>query len=444
MRTNLFILFAVVCVLRSVVILNASENQRDFSPGPDEQQLPTAMHSKMKVLPSITVGIQNADITGRDNRALQAAVDYIAGLGGGTVRIGEGQYMMYDSLHLRANVTVKGEKGKTILKKTDGAVSALTLDGDFGEQQFTVENPAGFEVGYGVAIWDDNAGGFHTTVARITGRNDNTFSIDKPLMADCMVANKTKAATIFPVISGYNIEGARVEGLTIDGNKDSNVYLNGCRGAGIFLYRAFGTVIESCTVRNYNGDGISFQQSNNVTVTGCISENNNYLGIHPGSGSQRPRVRDCIARNNGSDGLFLCWRVRHGLFTNNVLEGNGQFGISIGHKDSDNILSRNVVRANHQDGVFFRNETLGMAAHRNRLEENVIENNGINSEAAGIRIRGYTNDLVFKNNIIRDTRNADSQKQTVGISIEEHVGQITLDGNKITAKTTIDDRHPEK
>ncbi len=445
MKTKLFLLlFAIACVFSSTDILPASETQKDFSPKPDERQLPTAMHSEMKELPSITVGKENAHITGSDNRALQAAVDYIAGLGSGIVEISEGQYVMYDSLHLRANVTVRGKKGKTILRKADGTVCPLALDGDFGEQQFTVEDPTGFDVGYGVAIWDDRAGGFHTTVARITGRNSNTFSIDKPLMADCMVANKAKAATVFPVISGYDIEGARLEGLTIDGNKDSNVTLNGCRGAGIFLYRAFGTVIEDCTVRNYNGDGISFQQSNDVTVVRCISENNNYLGIHPGSGSQRPQVRNCLASNNGTDGLFLCWRVRHGSFTNNVLQGNHRFGISIGHKDSDNILSRNVVRSNHQDGVFFRNESLGMAAHRNRLEENVIENNGVEQEAAGIRIRGYTNDLVFKNNVIIDTRSGEAQKQTVGVRIEEHVGQITLDGNKIVAKTAIDDRRPEK
>jgi parallel beta-helix repeat protein len=444
MKTYLFLFFIIACILGSAGILLASDTQRDFSPRPDEQQLPTAMHSAMKKLPSITVGKENADITGSDNRALQAAVDYIAGLGGGTVEIAEGQYIMYDSLHLRSNVTIKGKKNKTILRKADGVVCPLALDGDFGEQQFTVEDPAGFEVGYGVAIWDNNAGGFHTTVARITGQNGNTFSIDKPLMADCMVANKAKAVTVFPVVSGYHIEGAKVEGLTIDGNKDSNVSLNGCRGAGIFLYRAFGMVIEDCVVHDYNGDGISFQQSNDVSVIGCVSENNNNLGIHPGSGSQRPRVENCIARNNGADGLFLCWRVRHGSFTNNVLQGNHRFGISIGHKDSDNILSRNIVRSNHQDGVFFRNETLGMAAHRNRLEENVIENNGVGRKAAGIRIRGYTNDLVFNNNIIRDTRGTDSQNQTVGIRIEEHVGQITLDGNKITAKTTIEDRRPDK
>jgi parallel beta-helix repeat protein len=445
MKTNLFLsLFVMAFVVSAAGIAHAAETQGDFSPKPQEQQLPKAMHSAMKELPVITIGQDSANLIGSDNRVLQAGVDYIAGLGGGTVEIGEGEYVMYDSLHLRANVTVRGRKGKTILRKADGAVSALALDGDFGEQQITLDDATGFAVGYGVAIWDDRSGGFHTTVARITGRSGNTFSIDKPLMADCMAGNKAKAATVFPVVSGYHIEGARVEDLTIDGNRDSNVHLNGCRGAGIFLYRAFGTVIKGCVVRNYNGDGISFQQSNDVAVIGCICEDNANLGIHPGSGSQRPSVRNCIARGNGTDGLFLCWRVRHGLFKDNVLEGNERYGISIGHKDSDNLVQGNIVRLNHRDGIFFRNETLGMAAHRNRLEENIIENNGASEEAAGIRIRGQTNDLVFKNNIIRDTRAGESRKQTVGIRIEEKVGRVVLDGNKIQAKTTIDDRRTPK
>ena len=443
-RKILIPFLAGVLIFNIAGMSHGSGVQQDFSPKKQEQQLPKIMHSAMKELPRITVGLKNADLVGSDNRALQAAVDYIAGLGGGIVEIGEGEFLMYDSLHLRTNVTVRGKKGKTVLRKADGVVSVLALDGDFGEQQFTVENPAGFAVGSGVAIWDDRAGGFHTTVARITGSNGNTFSFDNPLMADCMVNNKAKAATVFPVVSAYNIEGARIENLVIDGNKKSNVHLNGCRGAGIFLYRSFGTVIKGCVIRNYNGDGISFQQSNDVTVLDCICEDNASLGIHPGSGSQRPLVRNCVARRNGTDGLFLCWRVRHGLFEDNVLESNGRFGISIGHKDSDNLLRHNIVRLNHQDGFFFRNESLGMAAHRNRLEENIIENNGTGGEAAGIRIRGQTNELVFKNNTIRDTRAEGSQTQTVGIRIEEQVGQVSLEGNKIEAKTRIDDRRKSK
>ncbi len=412
----------------------------DFSPKPQQQQLPLSMHSAMEELPRITVGRKNADLVGADNRVLQAAVDYIAGLGGGVVEIGEGEYLMRDSLHLRSNVTVRGQKGKTILRKADGVVTPLVLDGDFGQQQITVKDPSGFAVAGGVAVWDDRAGGFHTTVARIIGRDGNTFAINKPLGADCMVNNNARAATVFPVLSGYNLQGARIENLIVDGNQRANVHLNGCRGAGIFLYRAFGTVIEGCLVRNYNGDGISFQQSNDVTVVDCISEDNASLGLHPGSGSQRPVIRRCIARRNGTDGLFLCWRVRHGLFEENVLQQNGRFGISIGHKDSDNLLRGNRVRLNGRNGVFFRNETLGMAAHRNRLEDNLIEDNGTEAPAAGIRIRGETNGLVFKGNTVRDTRPEGSRTQTVGILIEEQVGEVCLEQNTIEAKTPIDDR----
>jgi len=421
-------------------VVSASDKSQDFSPRPDEQQLPRAMHSRMKERPQITVGKSNADIIGIDNRALQAAVEYVAALGGGVVEVGEGEFLMHDSLHLRSFVTVRGVKGKTILHKAKAASSALALDGDYGEEQITVAEPAGFEVGHGVAIWDANSGGFHTTVARITGKNGNTFSINTPLNADCMVGNKARAATVFPVVSGCNLEGARVENLVIDGDKSENLHLNGCRGGGIFLYRGFGTVIQDCVVRNYNGDGISFQQSNDVQVRGCVSEDNASLGIHPGSGSQRALVRECIARRNGEDGLFLCWRVRHGLFEKNLLEDNGRFGISIGHKDSDNLLRENEVRSNHQEGVFFRNESIGMAGHRNRLENNVIENNGAKGDAAGIRVRGETKDLVFKNNVIRDTRPASDQKQTVGIRIEEDAGEIVLDGNAIEGRTKIEDR----
>ncbi len=414
----------------------ALSQARDFSPKPDEEQLPRAMHSKMAELPHITVGRTNADMTGDTNRVLQAAVDYVAGLGGGIVEIGAGEYTMYDSLHLRPRVTVRGIKDKTILRKAKGFASPLALDGDFGEQQVTLQNPEGFTVGSGLAVWDKGAGGFHTTVARITGRRENTFSFDKPLGADCMVANGAQAATVFPVVSVYYTDGVRIENLTIDGNKQANVPLNGCRGAGIFLYQGFGTVITGCVVRNYNGDGISFQQSNDVTVTDCVSEDNAVLGLHPGSGSQRPTVRNCIARRNGTDGLFLCWRVRHGLFEQNTLEENGQFGISIGHKDSDNILRHNTVRQNKQHGVFFRNESLGMAPHRNRLEENTIENNG----GAEIRIRGEVNDLVFVKNTIRDAQD----ESAPGILIEEKVGKVNLQDNAIQTKVQVEDKRASK
>jgi hypothetical protein len=431
--------FLGCCVIAGIASL-ASAGADDFAPRPEERQLPKRMHAAMKQGPRITVGQGGADISGSDNRALQAAVDYIAALGGGTVEIMPGTYTMRDSLHLRPHVTVRGVKGQTILRKADADLSGLVRDGDYGEEQVTVQDPDGFDVGCGVTIWDKSSGGFHTTVARITGRSDNTFSIDKPLNSDYMVQNKATAATVFPVVSGYDLEACRLEGLTIDGNKEHNPHLNGCRGAGIFLYRGFGTVIEDCTVRNFNGDGFSFQQSNDVIIRSCVSEDNASLGFHPGSGSQRPLVEKCAARRNGEDGLFLCWRVRHGMFQDNVLEGNRRFGVSIGHKDSDNILRRNQIRLNDEAGVCFRDEIAAMAAHRNRLEENIIENNGVTKEAPGIRVRGETRDLWFTDNVIRDTRTGNERKQTVGVLIEAAVGAVALENNSIEASTKVDDQ----
>lgn len=85
-----------------------------------------------------------------------------------------------------------------------------------------------------------------------------------------------------------------------------------------------------------------------------------------------------------------------------------------------------------------------MAAHRNRLKDNVIENNGAKGEAAGIRIRGETAGLVFENNSIRDTRPLAERTQTVGLLIEDQVGTVTLDGNKIQADKPIEDRRKSK
>jgi len=430
----------VLPLFASTSLLAAVACAGETSPASLPGQLPRAMHMPTSGRPHITVGLKEGDISGADNRALQASVDYVSSLGGGTVEIGPGEYVMRDSLHLRSEVTLRGVAGKTVLRKARSVASALKVDGDYGEEQFTVENPAGFAVGDGVAIWDKHANGFHTTVARIIGQNGSTFAISLPLNADCMVADQAQAASVFPVISGYHVESARVEDLTIEGNKEENVPLNGCRGAGIFLYRCPGAVIERCTVRNYNGDGISFQQCNDVTVEGCISERNTGLGLHPGSGSQRPIVRQCVARNNGEDGLFLCWRVKHGLFEHNVLEGNGRFGISIGHKDTDNLLQDNQVRGNREDGICFRDESEGMAGHRNRLENNLIENNGTKKEAAGIRVRGETRDLVLKKNIIRETRQGGEGKQTVGIRLEEKVGPIVLEENQVEGAKVIEDQ----
>ncbi|MBN1442706.1 MAG: hypothetical protein JXA90_08355, partial [Planctomycetes bacterium] len=146
-RSVLLALLAATCCAAAVLAADAMTAQEDegrFAPPPDERQLPRAMHSAMDRLPSISVGQETGDLVGADHRVLQAAVDYVAGLGGGTVEIGAGTYDMRDSLHLRSGVTVRGVREKTILRKAKAFESALALDGDFGEEQVTLVDPSGF------------------------------------------------------------------------------------------------------------------------------------------------------------------------------------------------------------------------------------------------------------------------------------------------------------
>jgi parallel beta-helix repeat protein len=128
--------------------------------------------------------------------------------------------------------------------------------------------------------------------------------------------------------------------------------------------------------------------------------------------------------------------VRNGVFAHNELSGNGGHGISIGHKDTDNVLRNNVVRANARNGVLFRDETEPMAGHRNRLEQNRIEDNG----GDGIFIDGETDGVVIRENVISDTRQGSGRTQRVAIRLGEKARTVVLDGNRIAADIEIEDQ----
>lgn len=384
---------------------------------------------------SITVGHQDADIVGTDNRALQAAVDYVGNLGGGVVEIGPGEYLMRDSLHLRSRVAIRGAGEKTVLKKAREHRSLLAADGDFGEAAITVQNAEGFAIGQGVYVASRTQRNFHGVCATILNARSPYFTLSRSMNADIMMSDGGFAATVFPVISGYHLQDARVENLTVDGNIGENpTKVDGCRTAGIFLYRGDHCTISGCFVFNYNGDGISFQQSNDVTVENCVVDRCAGFGLHPGSGSQRPTVKNCRAVSNGEDGFFFCWRVRGGVAEGNWLENNGGYGMSIGHKDSDNFVRSNTILGNQRGGVYWRAETKPMAAHRVTFENNTVRDN----EGWGLFVDGATDGTLIRDNVIEDTGVG---RQLTGVRIGKQAGKVVLEGNRIKAdRPTLDER----
>ncbi len=99
------------------------------------------------------------------------------------------------------------------------------------------------------------------------------------------------------------------ENITLDGNRAKNANLDGNYAGCIFLQDCSRGTIHQVQARDYNGDGISWQICHDMLVENCRSMGHAGLGLHPGSGSQRPVMKNNHLENNDI-GIFFCWGVK--------------------------------------------------------------------------------------------------------------------------------------
>jgi hypothetical protein len=196
-------------------------------------------------------------------------------------------------------------------------------------------------------------------------------------------------------------------------------------------------------VRNYRGDGISFQwSSGSVTVEDCLVENCAVFGLHPGSDSHHSAVRRNRSVGNGGPGLFVCENVRHTVFEKNELRGNQGPGISIGCRDADNVFRENTIIANGGAGILFRDDGgEDKGAHRNVFEKNVVLDNGSpskdNPSPACVAILGTHRDLVFRENTLGNTGRGGPGR--IGILVAGDAKNLRSEANRfLNLKTEVD------
>jgi parallel beta-helix repeat protein len=384
-------------------------------------------------LPDRTITVAqsgSADVVGSDSAALQKAADMLRS--GDTLVIGPGTYQMDASLMIPSNVTVRGTAGKTILLKSRGVESALSEDGDYGESYLAVAQPERFRPGMGVEILDDTLkDGWDVTISKIVAVQGRMLQINPPTVRDYDLGQKrARIRNTYPILCTENSANVTFEDLTVDGNKAENAYLDGCRGGAIYMYNVRNVTVKNCVARNYNGDGISMQISDNVHVVNCESYGQTGYGVHPGTGSSNSEVDHCRLHNNGDIGIFLCWRVRHGRFHDNVIEDNGHYGISIGHKDTDNEFANNTIARNGVSGVYFREETPLNSGHRNTFRNNKVLDNGSAKAGYGFYIAANVNDTVITGNQISDTRGT-SATQRYAVYKAKGAGSVHQENNTV-------------
>lgn len=412
----------------SVVNPRATDGDERFEPNWDERL-------------TVTVGQKRGDLMGSDDKVLQAAVDYVKRLGGGTVKILPGVYTLRSSIFLPSRIRIVGSGAESVITKHASQRVPLAADSDWYDQEITLQNAKGFQVGDSVVLQAKNPSHGGSTVIKRTlvARSGSRFKLNDGLRENLWLTGKPTCASLFPLFTSEFTSDVVLENLALDGNKANNENFNGNYGGCIFLQDCNRYTIRKVTTRNYNGDGISFQICHDVVVEDCHSHDNADLGVHPGSGSQRPLIRNNRLERN-SQGIFWCWGVKYGLAEGNKIDGNRRYGISIGHCDTDNVMRNNKITNSGQVGILFRDDPRGedFWANRNTVEQNRIINSG-DENGVAIDITGQTKQIQLRRNEILESR---MPAQRIGIRIGKQVGEVAMNDNKIkgVARSVVDQR----
>ncbi|MHB9132600.1 MAG: right-handed parallel beta-helix repeat-containing protein [Armatimonadota bacterium] len=374
---------------------------------------------------TITVGQHDEQIIGSSEVAIQAGVDYLARRGGGTLYLGPGVYRLNSAVCLADHIRFIGNGLDTILLKNPSIRTALADDAEGYVNEIELADATGFEIGYGIAL--KQPGRFKVERFTIIGKSGNRVLLDRYLVEDYGIEQEAYASTLFPLIYGDKLTDITVQNLVLDGNREQNELIDGNFAAALFLQYCERVQIDAVTAQNYHGDGFSCQTVHDLVIENCSAINNCNLGLHPGSGSTRP-----IMRNNriegGNIGIYFCWSVTEGLAEDNVITGS-DIGISIGYCDNDNLVRNNRIIGAKQSGLAFRDEK---RPGHNRIECNYFEDCGPVEGGAVIDIQGKTESVILLDNQLVETR---PNAKTTAIRLGPDAADITMTNNTFTGFT---------
>lgn len=353
----------------------------------------------------ITVGATNADIPGFNNQSIQHAIDALENTGG-TVFLHPGSYTISAPVRLKSNIHLVGSGDVTVLKRAKGVQTKYVVDADYGELKLTVENTDGFRIGMKVQVSDDeNNGCWNVSTAYITDIENDIIYVDEGMIRDYRSDKNGLVSNASSVIEVMEAENSSISNLVIDGNRNENFFADGCNSAGILIIKSSWITVDGVRVKDFNGEGISWQITEHITVKNSEIAHSGNTGLHPGTGSPFSIIENNDVHHNDMDGLFICWRVYESEVSGNRFHHNGRYGICTGHKDTDVLFEKNQIFENKSDGINLRGEREANAPHRNTFIQNTIENNGTEGGGYGFSINSPASDLKLIENRFLNSKN---------------------------------------
>lgn len=239
-----------------------------------------------------------------------------------------------------------------------------------------------------------------------------------------------------PELAGLlRVTGARVlvSDLALDGNRAEVPLSEGNSGReyGIYTSGAQDVTLSRVACRNFAGYGIDphadgGRASEGVVVTDCLAENNGFDGITL-AGVSGGIVRDCVSRDNDRHGLAVTDHEATGVsLVGNVSRGNGASGVVVQNRATGATIGSNVIAANDRDGVRIgsgEGPSAGVV-----VANNVIRDNGL----YGVNVRLST-EITVTGNRVAD--NGYVGNVTAAVVLQDDgsrfSGDVVITGNQI-------------
>jgi len=367
--------------------------------------------------------------------AINAAITYVSGEGGGMVVLDEGTYTIPDSIAMANNVWLKGQGRATFLDgdtlattehgivfsgDTDAKVSDLSIqteDGggktchcvfiEDGSDRFVVEN---------VIIVDSDDNGIRVEGTTVTGGR----------IINCSILDTDSAGIEIDVDAANYAYNIHIIGNTIDSTGGHGIYLD-TNGAGNNYFVITDNVITNGTVI-----GIYCRDTNYSQISGNVVHTMTTSGIYLSTSTYND-VSGNIVYNNTQHGIAL-EDSDYCIISNNVCAGNDSGdsatydGINIDVASTHNVVSGNTCYGNHRYGIY----TLGAYA--------VVSSNHCDSNDRHAIYIGGGQSLASNNNCVDNGQdaagtyhgiviaNAADDSMIVGNYIFDTGGSVTEDG----------------
>jgi len=284
---------------------------------------------------------------------IDLALQSLAELGGGTLTLSEGVFMIDAPIRLISNMILQGQGENTVIKLADGVEETIEMIECDGVSNVTIRNltlQGNAEWAYGVYIVDS------------TNINVENISINEAYNG--MVLRNSLKSTV----TGVTINNCGIGILLEEGSEDIKIteaHIESSSTDGIYFNNARNCFLTNSIIKNNIERGIRLRESGYINIIDCVIYSNGregiYLNLNDGSKIQNNEIHsNSNSQNNGYSNVFVRDSGKNLIQGNRVSKGTStnkaDYGIRIdGEYSIGNIITGNACFGSGNLGAIYDN-----------------------------------------------------------------------------------------